>query len=118
MNEQDLNCYIKKLELLRELESKNLIRSEVIIMHRDRIVAEMLQVVSSQTKQGSESHLPSFPSETPPPPVPSSQDYIFISYSHKDKKWLEKLHLFVAPLVQQGKLHLWSDTQIDPGNAW
>ncbi len=31
MTEQDLNYYIEQLELLRELERKNLIRSEVAI---------------------------------------------------------------------------------------
>jgi len=118
MSEQDLNGYIEQLELLRELESKNLIRSEVAIKHQDRIVAEMLQVVSSKATLSSENELPAFSSNTQPALLPSSQDYIFISYSHKDEKWLQKLHLVFAPLVREKRLHLWSDTQIKPGNVW
>lgn len=118
MNEQDLNGYIEQLELLRELESKNLIRSEVAIKHQDRIVAEMLQVVSSKGTVSNENETPSFSSNTQPAILPATQDSIFISYSHKDKRWLQKLHMVFAPLIRDDKLHLWSDAQIKPGNIW
>jgi TIR domain len=119
MAEQDLNYYTKQLELLRELERKNLIRSEVALKHQDRIVTEMLQAFSD--KDTSEYEKGSSSSSKDAPPVallPSLRDYIFISYSHKDKKWLDKLHVFFAPLVRQEKFHPWSDAQILPGADW
>jgi hypothetical protein len=41
---------------------------------------------------------------------------VFISYSHKDEKWLKKLQPF---LVQpEGGITFWDDTQIKPGSKW
>lgn len=41
----------------------------------------------------------------------------FISYSHKDSKWLEKLQTMLVPLTRGG-LKVWSDEQIKPGSRW
>ena len=116
MAEQDLNYYIERLELLRELERKNLIRSEVVIKHQDRIVAEMLWMAPSKAISENLERASSFSPDSFL--LPSFRNDIFISYSHKDKKWLQKLSLFFAPLVRQEKIHLWSDAQILPGAEW
>jgi len=41
----------------------------------------------------------------------------FISYSHKDKDWLDQLEVMIDPLKQIG-LNIWSDTSIEPGSKW
>jgi len=94
MAEQDLNYYIEQLELLRELEHKNLIRSEVVIRHQDRIVTEMLLTAPNNAISENLEKASSFP--TNPVILPSLRNDIFISYSHRDKKWLQKLSLFFA----------------------
>jgi hypothetical protein len=43
---------------------------------------------------------------------------IFISYSHKDKKWLDKLMVFLKPHAREEQIHIWEDTQIQPGAKW
>ncbi len=43
------------------------------------------------------------------------RQHIFISYSHKDKKWLDKLLTILKPLERQGLVKTWSDTLIPPG---
>jgi predicted nucleotide-binding protein len=43
---------------------------------------------------------------------------VFISYSSKDKKWLEKLRTFLAPSTQDDDIVLWDDTMIKPGDKW
>ncbi|HEU5375483.1 MAG TPA: TIR domain-containing protein [Ktedonobacteraceae bacterium] len=48
----------------------------------------------------------------------SQRKQVFISYAHKDKRWLEKLQTMLAPLIQQEMLALWEDTQIAPGAEW
>ncbi|MFN5465258.1 MAG: macro domain-containing protein [Cyanobacteriota bacterium] len=58
-----------------------------------------------------------------PPPPPASPERtvgtdVFISYSHKDQKWLKLLQVFLQPLVRKGALSLWDDTKIDPGTKW
>jgi len=43
---------------------------------------------------------------------------VFISYSHRDKKWLDRLQVHLAPLLQNGGITVWADTQIRPGQEW
>lgn len=46
------------------------------------------------------------------------RDQIFISYSHKDNIWLERLQTMLKPLVRDGKLSVWDDTKIRAGEEW
>jgi hypothetical protein len=43
---------------------------------------------------------------------------VFVSYSHQDKKWLERLQVHLKPLVRAGDIDLWDDTRIQPGTDW
>jgi hypothetical protein len=43
---------------------------------------------------------------------------IFVSYSHQDKKWLEKLQTMLKPLVRKGNIFVWTDTNIQTGTKW
>lgn len=43
---------------------------------------------------------------------------IFVSYSHQDKKWLEKLQTMLKPLVRKGSIYVWTDTNIQTGTKW
>jgi hypothetical protein len=43
---------------------------------------------------------------------------VFVSYSHADAAWLERLKVHLRPLVRRGTLNLWDDTRISPGQAW
>jgi internalin A len=47
-----------------------------------------------------------------------ARDQVFISYSHKDKKWLERLNTTLMPLVRQGTVSVWADTEIQSGAKW
>ncbi|NER46187.1 MAG: toll/interleukin-1 receptor domain-containing protein [Symploca sp. SIO1A3] len=52
------------------------------------------------------------------PNMPSiERDQVFISYSHKDKDWLEKLQTMLKPLIRNN-LNVWDDTKIKPGAKW
>lgn len=43
---------------------------------------------------------------------------IFVSYSHKDEKWLNRLQVHLKPLQRSDKITLWDDTLIKPGEKW
>jgi TIR domain len=43
---------------------------------------------------------------------------VFISYSHKDAKWLYKLKQFLRPLEDKELIRVWDDTEIRPGSDW
>jgi formylglycine-generating enzyme required for sulfatase activity len=51
---------------------------------------------------------------TPPP----ERDQLFISYSHVDRQWVERLQKMIRPLVRSHGLRLWDDSQIQPGDKW
>ena len=43
---------------------------------------------------------------------------VFVSYSHKDEKWLERVQVHLKPLARNGKLELWDDTRLRGGEGW
>jgi hypothetical protein len=43
---------------------------------------------------------------------------VFISYSHKDAKWLVKLKQFLRPLEDKELIRVWDDGEIRPGSDW
>ena len=46
--------------------------------------------------------------------------HVFISYSHADRDWLERLQRMMAPLLRDSghELRLWDDSQIRAGRPW
>lgn len=49
---------------------------------------------------------------------PAARTRVFVSYSHRDRVWLERLNVHLRPLVGNGLIDLWDDTRIDPGERW
>jgi hypothetical protein len=49
---------------------------------------------------------------------PPTRDQVFISYSHKDREWLERLQTMLKPLVRKNSVSVWDDTNIKPGAKW
>ncbi|APW61697.1 TIR domain-containing protein [Paludisphaera borealis] len=43
---------------------------------------------------------------------------VFISYSSKDRAWLERLQVHLKPLERDGLIDRWDDTRIQTGDAW
>jgi internalin A len=50
--------------------------------------------------------------------TPSPRERVFVSYSHRDKPWLERLQTMLAPLKRNGALSVWADTDIEAGDRW
>jgi hypothetical protein len=48
--------------------------------------------------------------------VPRNQ--VFISYSHKDKRWLERLQTMCKPLARKSTISVWDDAKIKAGAKW
>ena len=43
---------------------------------------------------------------------------VFISYSHKDAKWVERFRVHLKPLEREGALERWDDAMLRPGSKW
>jgi O-acetyl-ADP-ribose deacetylase (regulator of RNase III) len=48
----------------------------------------------------------------------STRNQVFISYSHKNKDWLDRLQTMLTPLVRKNALGIWDDQQIEAGSKW
>jgi hypothetical protein len=51
-------------------------------------------------------------------PPTSDHPTVFLSYSRKDKRWLEALQTMLAPLVRNGVVDIWWDGEIKPSQEW
>ncbi|HKV10227.1 MAG TPA: toll/interleukin-1 receptor domain-containing protein [Thermoanaerobaculia bacterium] len=45
-------------------------------------------------------------------------DQVFISYSHRDKKYMEELQTQLKPFLRSGTVTAWSDQDIRSGAKW
>ena len=46
------------------------------------------------------------------------RNQVFISYSHKDKRWLVELKKYLTPLLRDHPIDVWEDTQLRAGERW
>lgn len=68
-----------------------------------KIIQGQKQMISNNTENSEESH----------------SSLIFISYSHKDKRWLDDLQTHLKPYIRnESLLRAWSDKQIAAGSKW
>jgi len=51
------------------------------------------------------------------PPTGEPRDLVFISYSHRDRDWLEHLRIFLKPYTRQS-LNVWADPYVEVGGEW
>lgn len=54
----------------------------------------------------------------PPKGMSTPRESAFVCYSHKDKRWLERIQVHLKPLMRDGLLDLWDDTKIGDGAIW
>src|SRR5262245_15590670 len=43
---------------------------------------------------------------------------LFLSYSHRDRSWLDRVKIHLALLQRRDLVHIWSDTRIGVGDRW
>ena len=51
-------------------------------------------------------------------PVSSERRELFISYSHHDQGWLERLRIHLKPLENRYGLERWDDSRLQAGDLW
>lgn len=48
----------------------------------------------------------------------NSKTHVFVCYSHKDRRWLERLKVHLKPLTREYDLEVWEDTRLTPSSKW
>lgn len=43
---------------------------------------------------------------------------VFVSYCHRNKRWLQRLRVHLTPFERQGVLDIWDDTRVQAGDRW
>lgn len=43
---------------------------------------------------------------------------VFVSYSHRDRRHLDRLQVHLRPIERDGLMDLWDDTRLTPGSEW
>lgn len=51
-------------------------------------------------------------------PASRGRHSVFVSYSHRDREWLDRLKVHLRPLERDNALVVWDDTKIAPGSRW
>lgn len=51
-------------------------------------------------------------------PIKPPRTKVFISYSHKDKRYFEEFQTMITPLIDQQIIDTWADTRIKTGSHW
>ena len=51
-------------------------------------------------------------------PSGTGRDLVFISYSHANPKWRDRLLVLLKPFVRQSQLQVWADPYIQAGQVW
>lgn len=84
--------------------------SDIKTSNAERLVKLEEVFQSKQAKFTPETSIATMPSP--------KRDQVFISYSHKDKVWLDKLQTMLKPLMRNKTISVWDDTRIKPGAKW
>lgn len=100
---------VKNCDLLHELQRAGLMTSEQAASYSARLAGSIgTKGVAAQAPSVNGASAGARP----------SRDTVFISYSHKDKKYLDDLLTHLKPLTRAGRVSHWSDKQIKPGSEW
>lgn len=82
-------------------------------INQSEILSEFLSLVLSPIREGREVADRQKASRTN-----TKVGRVFVSYSHKDKRWLERLRVYLRPLERSEMVEIWDDEQIRPGHDW
>ncbi len=52
------------------------------------------------------------------PKTDKSLNTVFLSYSHKDRYYLDRALVHLRPLERKGLIDVWADTRVEAGNNW
>jgi HEAT repeat protein len=101
-------------QIMQESQLQSAPGEVISLLHQPKEVASEIEVITPI----SNAPTIALSTESELPIQKSIRQDLFISYNHKDKRWLEKVQVILSPLVRNEMIKVWADTQIDPGAKW
>lgn len=74
-------------------------------VNQSEVLSEFLQMITS-------------PLSAAPASATRPMKRLFVSYSHKDSDWLDRLRVHLSPVTRSQGIDLWDDTRIKTGQLW
>jgi HEAT repeat protein len=107
-----------KLELLDAFRVAKAFDERVFPLWRQasQVGARQLQYFDALSPLPASASRPS--AQAPKAKTVTKRTKVFISYSRKDAKWLDRLQVHLKPLERVGEITRWDDTLIKPGEKW
>lgn len=107
---------MKQLRLLSSLDRSGVLRQEIVLKKQEQLVDALFRSIEIERttikKRTQEAKPKSIQSDM------SVRNQIFISYSHRDSDWLERLNIMLKPLTREKIISSWDDTRIRAGDKW
>jgi hypothetical protein len=50
--------------------------------------------------------------------IESQRTAVFICYSHRDQRWLDRVMVHLRPLTRESGIGIWADTRLEAGSDW
>lgn len=105
MIEQPDNLIVKQLHILRQLRREKLLEDEVVIRIQEKIAFDYITSLSEE-ESNSDSSKEDYSPEMNTGNLLSKKErnQVFISYSHKDKEWLQRFQIMLKPAIRKKSL--------------
>ena len=108
------------MEMIQRLDSAHVSKPPV---ETTEVISRVPDEVQPSTRDSKRTATPKTTKRRPSKPVKkiekeTTRDLVFISYSHKDKKWFEELKTHLTPYVEHKDMKVWEDTKIRKGTKW
>ena len=95
-------------------ERMGIVSSGDLSIARNRIIHGLLSILSDVEEM--ERNNPAL-NPIPPPTPEDNRIKVFISYAHKDREFVDRLNVHLAPLKRE-EIDQWDDSMILPGTTW
>lgn len=99
------------------IEEEQTFHQSLLTLRRD-LASDLAKSLDGIRSRSVEHSVPTLKSAPGRPAAPPPRTSVFISYSHADAPWLERLKRHLKPLVRDGVLDCWDDSRIRPGDDW
>jgi hypothetical protein len=104
----DVSPVPSELGTVRRLVYDRILSSRGLVAMLGDVIAASLVAGDTATGKTAKAHVP----------TKTQHPSVFVSYSHGDREYLDRLRVHLKPLERLGMIELWDDTRIKSGEKW